>query len=389
MLEMKSSTTINQKKKVCFVSSDYSFFKRFLMNLAVELSDSYEVVAITDTQHITKKDLTLFKDNHITLEALDQRSKTNRFKIIKYIFELKKIVNKVSPDYIFYTTVEMSFFGSLITKFKTNRKSYFVITGIGLDFFSKRLRYKILNLIYLVTFNVNRFKENASYIFQNHKDQHLFEKAGYSGPDNSSVIGHFGTTLANPDDAQKTSTDFINFFFAGRLVKSKGIIELIEATKYLAKKYTNFQTIIAGPESLESPDPLTPSERNLFETSSFIKYIGHIDYEDMYSLYQKFDVFVLPSYREGLSTVGLEAAANGMPLIITDAPGCLECFNDNGFLVKPRDSLNLAYAMEQFLLNPSLINGFSRNSYEHIKLNYSSKKMAEAYLDLMTKNKET
>jgi glycosyltransferase involved in cell wall biosynthesis len=108
----------------------------------------------------------------------------------------------------------------------------------------------------------------------------------------------------------------------------------------------------------------------------------------MYSLYQKFDVFVLPSYREGLSTVGLEAAANGMPLIITDAPGCLECFNDNGFLVKPRDSLNLAYAMEQFLLNPSLINGFSRNSYEHIKLNYSSKKMAEAYLDLMTKNKE-
>ena len=106
----------------------------------------------------------------------------------------------------------------------------------------------------------------------------------------------------------------------------------------------------------------------------------------MYSLYQQFDVFVLPSYREGLSTVGLEAAANGMPLIISDAPGCSECFNKNGFLIKPKDISDLANAMEQFILNPSLIHGFSKNSYEHIRVNYAPKKMAKAYLDLM-KNK--
>ena len=164
------------------------------------------------------------------------------------------------------------------------------------------------------------------------------------------------------------------------------MIELVEATKYLAKKHSNFQTIIAGPECLDSPDHLTASERKLFETSSFIKYIGHIDYEDMYSLYQKFDVFVLPSYREGLSTVCLEAAANGMPLIVSDVPGCSDCFNDNGFLVKPKDISGLANAMEQFILNPSLIHGFSKNSYEHVRLNYSPKKMAKAYLDLMKKN---
>jgi glycosyltransferase involved in cell wall biosynthesis len=379
-------SSINNKKKVCFVTHDHSFFKKYLMNLAVEISETYNVTVITDAQNVTHKDLTLLREHNISLEGLKQRSKTNRLQIVKYIYELKKIVNNVAPEYIFYTTIEIAFFGSLITRFKTSRKSYFVITGIGLDFFSNRLRYKILNLIYFIIFKANRFKENASYIFQNQEDQHLFLKAGYTSPNNSTVIGHFGITLANPDDAQKKSTDFIKFFFAGRLVKSKGIIELIEATQYLEKKYSNFQTIIAGPESLDSGDPLTVSELKLLETSSFIKYIGHIDYEDMYSLYQKFDVFVLPSYREGLSTVALEASANGMPLIISDVPGCSECFNDNGFLIKVKDSSDLANAMEKFILNPNLIYGFSKNSYEHIRLNYSSKKMAHAYLDLMNKD---
>lgn len=383
MLRMKSS--INKKQTVCFVTHDYSFFKRFLINLAVEISDSYDVTVITDIQNIEKRDLEFLKENSIILEGLNQRSQTNKFTILTYIYALKKIVNKVSPEHIFYTTVEIAFVGSLITKFNSARKSYFVITGIGLDFFSKKLRYKILNLIYSVFFKANRFKENVTYIFQNLEDQTLFLKAGYCGPNNSEVIGHFGTTLANHNDAKKKSTDFIKFFFAGRLVKSKGILELTEATHYLEKKYSNFKVIIAGSESQDSPDSLTSSERKLLEISSFIEYLGHIDHEDMYSFYQKFDVFVLPSYREGLSTVALEAAANGMPLVISDTPGCSECFNNNGFLVKPRDSLALAHAMEKFILDPSLIDGFSKNSYEHVKLNYSPKKMAAAYIALINK----
>ena len=106
----------------------------------------------------------------------------------------------------------------------------------------------------------------------------------------------------------------------------------------------------------------------------------------MYSLYQKYDVFVLPSYREGLSTVALEAAANGMPLIISDVPGCTECINNNGFLIQPRDAIDLAKKMELFILNPNLVKDFSQKSNDHIKLNYSTKKLAQDYLALMKNN---
>jgi glycosyltransferase involved in cell wall biosynthesis len=377
---------VKKKLKVCFVTPQFRFFKQYIFNLAIQIASSYDVTVITDGHHVSAQDDRLLNKSNINLEQLQQRPKSNRFKLIAYIYQLNKAVNKVDPDHIFYMTIEGSFFGSLVTKFRSRRKSYFVITGIGLDYFSNKLRHRLLNIIYLLTFKANLLKKNVSYVFQNSQDQKLFLKSGFISSQNSTVIGHFGIKMTNL--IKTPSKNSIKFFFAGRLVKSKGIFELLEAAKYLEKKYSNFEIIIAGPYSVDSPDSLSSSERKLLLDSNLIEYLGHIDYEQMYSLYQKFDVFVLPSYSEGLSTVALEAAANGMPLIVTDVPGCAECINNNGFLVKPRDSFSLAKAMELFLKDPNLISDFSKNSIEHIKKNYSIEIMTAAYLELINKKED-
>jgi len=368
------------------VTPQFSFFKQYIFNLAMQIASSYDVTVITDCHHVSAQDNRLLNKSNIVLEQLQQRPKSNRFKLIAYIYQLNKAVNKIDPDHIFYMTVEGSFFGSLVTKFRSRRKSYLVITGIGLDYFSKKLRHRLLQIIYLLTFKANLLKKNVSYVFQNSQDQQLFLKSGFISSQNSTVIGHFGIQLTNL--IKTPSKNSIKFFFAGRLVKSKGIFELLEAAKYLEKKYSNFEIIIAGPYSEDSPDSLSSSEREMLLDSNLIEYLGHIEHERMYSLYQKFDVFVLPSYMEGLSTAALEAAANGMPLIVTDIPGCAECINNNGFLVQPRDSLSLAKAMELFLKDPNLISDFSKNSIEHIKKNYSIEIMATAYLELINKKED-
>ena len=101
------------------------------------------------------------------------------------------------------------------------------------------------------------------------------------------------------------------------------------------------------------------------------------------SHFQKGDVFVLPSHREGLSKALLEAAANGMPLITSDVPGCEECIENNGYVVKVNDSNSLRKAIETFIIDPSIIEKFSNNSMEHIKKNYSLEVVAEAYTKLI------
>lgn len=204
---------------------------------------------------------------------------------------------------------------------------------------------------------------------------------GFTKPNKSRVIGHFGINLTN--NIKNFANTPIEFFVAARLVRSKGLIELFEATERLAKLGLNFHLFIAGDESLDSTDALSLSDRSLLDNSRYITYLGHIDYEDMYDYYQKFDVFILPSHREGVSTAALEAAANGMPLIVSDAPGCIECHDNNGFVVKARNSADLAKAMKCFIDDPTLVKKFSQQSNNHIRQNYSIPLMNKAYLEII------
>jgi glycosyltransferase involved in cell wall biosynthesis len=175
----------------------------------------------------------------------------------------------------------------------------------------------------------------------------------------------------------------IKFCFAGRLEKSKGIIELLEATKNLASEYSNFRLIIAGGYTVGKRDSISESNIQSLKQHKLIEYLGNIPHSEINNLYQKTDVFVLPSYREGLSKAALEAASNGMALIVADVPGCRECIDNNGLLVKARDSRDLAEKMEYFINNYGAVEELGRNSKKNIAEKYSLEKISKKYLDLI------
>ena len=102
----------------------------------------------------------------------------------------------------------------------------------------------------------------------------------------------------------------------------------------------------------------------------------------MNNLYRKATIFVLPSYREGLPKAALEAAATGMPLILTDVPGCRECVEDNvnGYLIREKDSNDLISKMEAFILNPEIIRPMSMSSIKIIEKRFSLNRIAQEYL---------
>lgn len=89
----------------------------------------------------------------------------------------------------------------------------------------------------------------------------------------------------------------------------------------------------------------------------------------------------MPSYGEGLPKVALEAAATGLPIIATDVNGCTECVKHeyNGLLVEPANVLNLAKAMESFILNTSKLSQYSKNSHELIKNDFTLELISDEY----------
>lgn len=125
----------------------------------------------------------------------------------------------------------------------------------------------------------------------------------------------------------------------GRRVAEKGIREYAETARALAGRA---RFVWVGPDDPDKPDALAHAQAG-------VEFLG--ERRDMPAVYAALDVFVLPSYREGFSRSGMEAAASGLPLVLSDIRGCREVGRDGqeALLVPPGDASALASAVERLL----------------------------------------
>lgn len=121
--------------------------------------------------------------------------------------------------------------------------------------------------------------------------------------------------------------------FAGRLVRDKGIIELVRAYQEIRKEHQNVRLMLVG--MLEIRDALPEDVVKTIREDESIICTGYVGYDTIEQYYALMDVFVLPSYREGFPTSVLEASAMGIPVITTQATGCCDSIRDGetGFFV--------------------------------------------------------
>jgi glycosyltransferase involved in cell wall biosynthesis len=130
----------------------------------------------------------------------------------------------------------------------------------------------------------------------------------------------------------------------GRLVAEKGIREFATAARMLGDRA---RFVWVGPEDPDKPDAVR-------EVGDHVATVGVES--DMPAVYSAFDVFALPSYREGFSRSAMEAAACGLPMVLSDIRGCRELGEDGHhvLLVPPRDPARLAEALSRLLADPGL-----------------------------------
>ena len=135
-----------------------------------------------------------------------------------------------------------------------------------------------------------------------------------------------------------------------RLVAEKGIPELIAAYDMRSQDY---ELVIVGPPDPSKEDALTQEDIETAERSG-VRFLGHR--EDVEMLYLVFDLFVLPSHREGFPRAAMEAAASGLPLIVTDVRGCREVVDPgvNGILVPRQDPAALAAGLDKLVADPQM-----------------------------------
>lgn len=166
--------------------------------------------------------------------------------------------------------------------------------------------------------------------------------------------------------------------FVGRLVRDKGIPELVEAFERLSAP--DVHLLLAGP--FEPRDPVDAATRARIEAHPRIHALGHVS--DPRPVYAAGDFVILPSHREGFPNVPLEAAAMGKAVITTDVPGCIDAVagGETGLIVPVDDATALQGAMERYLREPDLAVSHGVAGRARAGLRFSRTRIAEAMVAL-------
>lgn len=140
------------------------------------------------------------------------------------------------------------------------------------------------------------------------------------------------------------------FLFVGRIVRDKGINELVSAFDRLYKESENIRMILVGPYE-DGLDPIADSTREIIANNPAIDAVGKKMGDELLAYYAVADCFVMPSYREGFPNTVLEAGAMELPSIVTDINGSREIIVDgeNGMIVPPQNEKRLYQAMKVML----------------------------------------
>jgi glycosyltransferase involved in cell wall biosynthesis len=156
----------------------------------------------------------------------------------------------------------------------------------------------------------------------------------------------------------------------GRLVREKGFMELFAAAEMLRPTNPNLKFVVIGPREKDQNDALDNEYMDDLQRRGIVHFISWCD--DLRPWYAAMDVFVLPSYREGIPRACMEAAAMMRAVVATDVRGCREVIRngDTGLLVPPRNVSQLAAAIERLWLDRSLSTRMGQLGRQHIVENF-------------------
>lgn len=144
--------------------------------------------------------------------------------------------------------------------------------------------------------------------------------------------------------------DVFTFLFVGRIVRDKGINELVAAFKRLNEEFPKTRLWLVGHYENEL-DPISISSQEIINESQNINTLGTILGDELIAYYAASDCFVFPSYREGFPNTVIEAGAMDLPCIVTDINGSREIISqgENGIIIPSKNEEQLYKAMKQMI----------------------------------------
>ncbi len=333
-----------------FITEDWYFWSHRLPIARAARDAGFEVLIATRVgQHKERIEKEGFRLIPIGLK----RKNKNIIKEIYSILEIIRIYRKEKPDIVHHVAIKPILYGSLAAWLTGVPNVVNAVTGLGFIFIKKGWLASAIRKLIVFIYHLAFLSKNTFAIFQNPEDLKLFVDLHIVKNDRAVLIRGSGVDIAR----------FLNLpepvgvpviMLASRMLWDKGIKELVDATGQLHNNGVKCRTVLVGIPDPENPASIPEHVLRDWHAEGIVEWWGYRS--DIAEVFAKSNIAVLPSYREGLPKVLLEAASCGRSIVATDVPGCREivCHNENGLLVPPHDSKSLADALKVLIGDPEL-----------------------------------
>ena len=299
-----------------------------------------------------------------------KRKSKNIIKEINSILEIVRIYRKEKPDIVHHVAIKPILYGSFAARLTGVPYVVNALTGLGFIFIKKGWLASAIRKLIVFIYRLAFLSKNTFAIFQNPEDLKLFVDLHIVKNNRAVLIRGSGVDTAHFLNLPEPAGIPV-ITLASRMLWDKGIKELVDATRQLHNNGVKCRTVLVGIPDPDNPASIPKHVLRDWHAEGLVEWWGYRS--DMADVFAKSNIVVLPSYREGLPKVLLEAASCGRSIVATDVPGCREIVrnNINGFLVPPYDPKTLADALKVLIENPELRAKMGARGREIVKAEFS------------------
>ena len=374
-----SAAVLQHRRKLLFlVTEDWYFCSHRLPPARAAKADGYDVVVAT---RVDLRGAEIAAEGFKLVSIRLRRSSWNPFREVAAIAEIAQIYLRERPDIVHHVGLKPVLYGSLAALLVRRPAVVNALAGMGFLFTSRSrtaavLRYAVSRIL-RVLLNAGR----SVLILQNPDDEAVLVSGGLVEPSRVRLIRGSGVDIERFVPSPEPGGSPV-VMLPSRMLWDKGVGEFVAAAGALRARGVVARFVLVGDGDADNPASIPDAQLKAWHDTGLMECWGHC--EDMPAALKQAHIVCLPSYREGLPKVLLEAAACARALVATDAPGCREIVRhgQNGLLVPLRDAATLANAIERLLGDPALRIRFGQKGRQMIESEFSEAKVAQETLEV-------
>ncbi|MEO8187392.1 MAG: glycosyltransferase family 4 protein, partial [Burkholderiaceae bacterium] len=340
------------KPRLLFVVTEDWYFVSHRLDLARAARDAGFQVGIATrvgscADQIVAESLELFPLRYM------RRSSRNPWIELRAVHELSALYKRWRPDIAHHVAAKPVIYGGIAAQSARVPAVVNALAGLGFVFTSASREASALRPLVSRAYRIAMRHRRSRLIVQNTADEEVVLQRGLIAPSAITRVAGSGVDVSVFQPSAETPGPPVILLVA-RMLRDKGIYEFVEAARIARSRGVSARFVLVGDTDFENPAAIAREQLKHWSSQGDVEWWGYR--ADMPDVFRLSHVVCLPSYREGVPKVLLEAAAAGRPLIASDVPGCREIavHNETGLLVPPRNATALADAM-QTLANDSLL----------------------------------